>query len=73
MGIKRQVQRETFGCADQKKFAHDSDAEAKTCNGQEPVLQNAYGTAIVSRGPVYEGKEAARFLDEGRQVGRKLN
>ncbi|XP_041534638.1 60S ribosomal protein L8-like [Microtus oregoni] len=42
-----------------------------TCNGQEPVLQNAYGTAIVPRGPVYEEKEAVRFLDEGRQGSRK--
>lgn len=73
MGIKRYMQRKTFGCADQKKFARDPDAKAKTCNGQEPVLQNADGTAVVSRGPVYEEKEAAYFLDEERQIGRKLN
>lgn len=73
MGIKRWVQRETFVCADQKKFAHGPDAKAKTCDGQEPVLQNADETAVISRGSVYEEKEAARFLDEERQVSRTLN
>lgn len=61
MGIKRQVQRETFVCADQKRFAHGPDAKAKTCDGQEPVLQNADGTVVISRGPVYEDKGGSPF------------
>lgn len=42
-------------------------------DGQEPVLQSEAGTVVASRVPVWTEKEAACFLNEGRQIGRKLN